>query len=125
MHRWFFLLLCLSFFTPSVANANPVPAFAFEDAVVLVGSAAARGDAAAVVSAIESYAGSLGITGASKVNVAAELIAEVTTTQARNVSFGGSAIQAMEQALVIIRASTLTPVIYIKDPRTIPPNDET
>lgn len=122
--RWFALPLFLALMTPSVANANPVPAFAFEDAVVLVGSAAARGDAAAVVSAIEAYAGSLGVTGAGKMNVAAELVAEVTATQANRVGFGGAAIQAMEQALTIIRASTLTPIIYIKDPRSIPPNDE-
>jgi hypothetical protein len=125
MHRLCFLLLCFSFFTPSVANANPVPAFGFEDAVVLVGSAAVRGDAAGVVAAIEAYTTSMKIVGAAKVNVAAELIAEVTASQAKNISFGGSAIQAMEQALVIIRSSTLTSVIYIKDPRTIPPNDET
>ncbi len=125
MHRLAFLLLCLSLFTPSVANANPVPAFAFEDAVVLVASAAARGDAAAVVSTIESYAASIGATGTAKVNVATEIVGEVTATRAKSVGFGGAAIQAMEQALTIIRASTFTPIIYIKDPRSIPTNDET
>jgi hypothetical protein len=125
MHRLAFLLLCFSLFTPSVANANPVPAFAFEDAVVLVASAAARGDAAAVVAAIESYAASVGATGAGKVNIATELTAEVTATRAKSVGFSGAAVQAMEQAVTIIRASTLTPIIYIKDPRSIPPSDET